>query len=161
MSHMIAINAAHWLEHTLWSIARAASGMPEDQALDILLDRVHMPPNSKDASYPLARFLAEELPLLGATLLACELARSPRATSIARLIIALIWRDAFDLACARDLVIDTAGFGGFDDFEGRHIAAIELWARWQANSDQVEGEMLTFMASSGGYALEPDTFPEP
>ncbi len=158
MSPMIAINAAHWLEHTLWPIARVASGTPEDQALDTLLDQAHTPPNTDDASYPLACILAEALPLLGATLLACELARSSRATSIARLIIALIWRDAFDLACARDLVIDA---GYFDDFEDRHIAAIEVWERWQATGDQVQGEMLTFMASSGGYALEPDMFPEP
>lgn len=158
MSRMIAINAAYWLEHTLWPIARAASGMPEEQVLDTLLDRAHTPPDAQDASYPLARFLAEELPLLGATLLACELACSPRATSIARLINALIWRDAFDLACARDLVVDV---GPDDDFMDRHIAALEVWERWKATGDQVEGEMLTFMANSGGYALDPDTLPEP
>jgi hypothetical protein len=160
MSHMIAINAAYWLEHTLWPIARGASGMPEDQALDSLLDQAHAPPDTRDASYPLACLRAEELPLLGATLLASELARSPRATSIARLIIALIWRDAFDLACARDLAFDTAGFG-FDDYEDRHIAAIEVWQRWQATSDQARREMLNFIADSGGYAFDPDTFAEP
>lgn len=154
---MIALEAAHWLEHTLWPVARAAAAVPEGVGLDELLDRAHAAPDPRSGSYPLACALAEELPLLGATLMACELARSPRAAAIRELIDALIWRDAFELACARDLVV-AMGMAGVrdDEFTDRHIAAIEVWDRWKGTAEEVEAAVLSFVASSGGLVFGPD-----
>lgn len=154
---MIALNAAHWLEHTLWPIARTAAAIREDHDLDRLLAEPRPPPDLEGGSNSLARMYAEELPLLGATLLACELARTPRATATRRLIEALIWRDAYDLACARDLVASMGMAGVSDDeFTDRHIAALEVWDRWKCTNDPALSALLTFVADSGAYALEPD-----
>lgn len=162
MSDMIAINAAHWLEHTLWPIARAAAALPDDPDLDQLLTQPRDPPDLVGGSNSLARMYAEGLPLLGATLLACQLARSPRATAIRRLIEALVWRDAYELACARDLVTSMGMAGVQDDeYTDRHIATLEVWERWMDTHDRVQQEILTFASDSGAYALDPDPDPDP
>ena len=155
MSHMIQINAEHWLVHTLWPIARAAAGLPDDAPID----EAPPAPEQNDGSADLARLYAIDLPLLGAVMLACELARTPTAATLGRHIRALIWRYAFALASARDLVV-SLGMAGetWDEMTDRHIAAIEVWERWMATNDAVEAERDRFLADCADYAFEDDAF---
>ena len=155
MSHMIQINAEHWLVHTLWPIARAAAGLPDDAPID----EAPPAPELHDGCSDLAMLHATQLPLLGAVMLACELARTPTAATLGRHIRALIWRDAYDLASARDLVV-SLGMAGetWDEMTDRHIAAIEVWERWTATNDAVEAERDRFLSDCVDYAFEEDAF---
>lgn len=155
MSHMIQINAEHWLVHTLWPIARAAAGLPDDAPMDETLPA----PELHNAAAELARYYVAELPMLGAALLASELARTPAAATLGRHIRDLLWRDAFDLASTRDLVVSLGMAGdSWDEMTDRHIAAIERWERWTATNDAVEAERDRFLADCADYAFEDDAF---
>lgn len=155
MSHMITINAEHWLVHTLWPIARAAAGLPDDAPID----ETPPTPELNDGSADLAVQYALGLPLLRAVMLAYELARTPTAATVGRHIRALIWRDAYALASARDLVV-SLGMSGetWDEMTDRHIAAIEVWERWMATNDAVEAERDRFLSDCADYAFEEDAF---
>ena len=155
MSHMIQINAEHWLVHTLWPIARAAAGLPDDTSID----EAPPTPELNDGSAELAQQYALGLPLLGAVMLAYELSRTQTAATLGRQIRALIWRDAYALASARDLVV-SLGMAGetWDEMTDRHIAAIEVWERWTATNDAVEAERDRFLSDCADYAFEDDAF---
>jgi hypothetical protein len=58
----IALNAEHWLEHTLLPLALAAARVPGDLPLEGLLQAAEAEPDSKNASYPLACMFAEQRP---------------------------------------------------------------------------------------------------
>ncbi|MCK6524803.1 hypothetical protein L6R49_25650 [Myxococcota bacterium] len=156
---MIRINAEYWLEHTLWPIARAAAGLPDDAEPD----PPEEPPDRQSGAADLALQHAAALELLGAVHLACELARTPRACALGRAVRALIWRDALALASARDLVV-SIGMAGetWDEMTDRHILAIEVWARWTATDEAVAAARGRFLADCAEYAFEDDAFsPEP
>jgi hypothetical protein len=150
MQMFLATNAADWLEQRLFPIAISAARLPEGTTLDDVLNLHLSQPDHASYAHSMAVMHCASLHLLSVTLIATELAQNERATQIAQCIIGLMWRDAFELAIARDLDFDS-GTAGFPtaEFELRHDVAQEIWERWQQTDAEVGSAAASFFQACG------------
>lgn len=150
MRQFIAKLAAEWIEVELFHIAVAAARLPERTTVEEVLALALPQPDHAFYANSMAVLRCAEVQLLGATLMAAELARSERAADVARCITGLMWRAALEVAVARDLDVDTS-LSGFPsgDFQLRHDLAQQVWEIWQATDAEVREATARFFLACG------------
>jgi hypothetical protein len=133
--------AETWMESTLLPMALSAAGHPPQPH----------PATICEQTREQAGAWIDDRSLLGAAVIARDLARSPRADQLFERIERTLLNDAIELAIARDLAFDVT-LDGVDDanVRAREEAAGRCWKRWEATDGRVQQELVAFVRACLG-----------
>lgn len=146
MGAIIENTALHWLEEILLPIAISAAGLPPEMEIENFILNASDEPN---ITIGIEDYI-NDLLIIGASVIANQLANNQRAKRILQCIRTLIVQDAIELINARELAFDT-NLEGIDnsEFELRYRRAEEKWEHWKSTDHKILIETEHFIRKCG------------